>query len=1023
MAARTKPAIGEKLRKAAAAPRKSGKAATERKNLPAPAAEETSSVPAVMEPGTGKAASPEVPFVVGIGGSAGSLEALGQFFHNLPADTGLAYVLVTHLDPTHKGVMPELIQRVTAMKVLQAKNGMKVRPDSVYIIPPNRDMAILHSKLQLMVPSAPRGLRLPIDFFFQHLAEDQKERSIGIILSGMGSDGTIGLRAIKEQLGMVMVQDPANAKYDSMPRSAIATGVADIVAPVEELPAKLIGYAAHYTKTPGAPAPSEKKTSSSFQRILLLLRSKTGTDFSLYKKTTLLRRIDRRMGLHQIPNMANYASFLQENPHEIELIFKELLINVTNFFRDPEAFDLVRENVILPLLREREGSGTIRVWVPGCSSGEEVYSLAILFRECMEQEQGLTTKIQMYGTDLDQDAITTARQGIYPATIAADVSPERLQRYFTKEDTNYRIRKEIRDRVVFAPQNLIGDPPFTRLDLISCRNLLIYLTAEIQKRILPLFHYSLLPGGYRFLGSSESVSGYNDLFTPVDQKWKIFRRRESLHALTALPEFPVHQGITEWQRQQIPKKSTTPPAPVFEDVVQRIIIETITPPVLIINRKGDLLYSTRRTGKYLEPAVGTASLNVIEMAREGLKIELAIAVREAINQDHEVRMEDVMVKTNGTSEPVTLTVRPLPGEGGNLNDLLMVVFDEIPRERRHRQSRAGHQEDRSAAIAELEKDLQYTKEHLQSTIEEMETSQEELKSTNEELESTNEELQSTNEEMTTSKEELQSLNEEMMTVNTELQAKNDELSLVNNDMRNLLNSTQIPTLFLDNNLRIKRYTPPATAIFTLIPGDVGRPITDIASRLKYHDLVKDVHGVLDTLIFRETQVQVKDGQWFIMRIMPYRTIENLIDGVVLTFSNITDLKTLEQVLGEHDRLCLLAGVTRELDDPVIVQDKAGIIRVWNKGANHLYGWTESEVLGKNARDFIAKRARPEYDAVMERIRAGDPAHSFPTERLVKGGGTVAVNCTVTHLNEKGKEIAIATTERVTGKKRSDTAET
>ncbi len=1020
MAAKKKPAEGGKGRKPAAAPRKSRKTATERKKLPAPAAGATSSTPAVTEPGTAKAASSEVPFVVGIGGSAGSLEALGQFFHNLPADTGLAYILVTHLDPTHKGVMPELIQRVTAMKVLQVKNGMKVRPDTVYIIPPNRDMAILHGKLQLMEPSAPRGLRLPIDFFFQHLAEDQKERSIAVILSGMGSDGTTGLRAIKEQLGMVMVQDPGNAKYDSMPRSAIATGVADIVAPVEELPAKLLGYVARYTTARAAPAPVDKKTSSAFQRILLLLRSKTGTDFSLYKKTTLLRRIDRRMGLHQIQNMANYASFLQENPHEIELIFKELLINVTNFFRDPSAFELVRERVILPLLRARDGTGTIRVWVPGCSSGEEVYSLAILFRECMEQEPGLTTKIQMYGTDLDQDAITTARQGIYPASITADVSPDRLQRFFTKEETNYRIRKEIRDMVVFAPQNLIGDPPFTRLDLISCRNLLIYLTAEVQKRILPLFHYSLLPGGYLFLGSSESVSGYNDLFTPVDPKWKIFQRHESLHALMALPSFPVRQGTLEWQ-QQLPKK--TPPVPVFEDVVQRIIIETITPPVLIINRTGDLLYSTRRTGKYLEPAVGTASLNVVEMAREGLKIELAIAVREAINQDHEVRVEDVMVRTNGTSEPVTLTVRPLPGDAGNLNDLLMVVFDETPHERRRRPGRAGHQEDRSAAIAELEKDLQYTKEHLQSTIEEMETSQEELKSTNEELESTNEELQSTNEEMTTSKEELQSLNEEMMTVNTELQAKNDELSLVNNDMRNLLNSTQIPTLFLDNNLKIKRYTPPATAIFTLIPGDVGRPITDIASRLKYHDLVKDVRGVLDTLIFRETQVQSKDGQWFIMRIMPYRTIENLIDGVVLTFSNITDLKTLEQVLGEHDRLCLLAGVTRELDDPVIVQDKAGIIRVWNKGAEHLYGWTESEVLGKNAHDFIAKRARPEYDAVMERIRSGDPAHSFPTERLVKNGGIVAVNCTVTHLNEKGKEIAIATTERVTGKKQSLKAKT
>ena len=1014
MAARRKPASEKKRREAATAPRRGGKTAAGRKKTPAPIAEIPAPGPVVPEPDTTKTvATPLVPFIVGIGGSAGSLEALSVFFRNLPPTTGLAYVLVTHLDPTHKGVMPELIQRVTSMKVLEAKNGLMARPDTVYIIPPNRDMAIFQGKLQLLEPSAPRGLRLPIDFFFRHLAEDQKERSIAIILSGMGSDGTLGIRAIKEYMGMAMVQEPADAKFDSMPRSAIASGGADIIATAEELPAKLLAFVSHSAKIRVAPVPAEKKISSSFQRILLLLRSKTGTDFSLYKKNTLLRRIDRRMSLHQIPNMANYATYLQENPREVEILFKELLINVTNFFRDPEAFERLKEDAILPILRERSGTGIIRVWVAGCSSGEEVYSIAILFKECMEAEPGLTTRLQMYGTDLDQDAIAAARQGLYPANISSDVSPERLQRYFSREEPNYRIRKEIREMVVFAPQNLVGDPPFTRLDLISCRNLLIYLTAEVQKRLLPLFHYSLLPGGFLFLGSSESVSGYNDLFTSLDPKWKIFQRRESLHALTAMPSFPVREGTH--QSAQLPERPALFPAPVFEEIIQRIIVESVTPPVLIINQKGDLLYSSRRTGKYLEPAVGAASLNVFEMAREGLKMELAIAVRQAINQDHEVRVKEVMVRTNGSSEPVNILVRPLSGDTGALEDMLMVVFEEVPQVRKLRKSGARREDNRSAAIAELEKDLQYTKEHLQSTIEEMETSQEELKSTNEELESTNEELQSTNEELTTSKEELQSLNEEMMTVNTELQAKNDELALTNNDMRNLLNSTQIPTIFLDNNLRIKRYTTPATAIFTLIPGDVGRPITDIASRLEYQDLVGDVRGVLDTLVFRETQVRSKEGQWFIMRIMPYRTMENLIDGVVITFSNITDLKTLEKVLAEHDRLSLLAGVTRELDDAVVIQDLEGNIRVWNRGAEKRYGWAETEVLGKNAHDFIAEPARAEYDAVMDRVRAGKQVHGFRTERLIKSGGTLAVNCTITSLSGSGKEITIATTERVVDK--------
>lgn len=470
------------------------------------------------------AASSKTPFhIVGMGGSAGGLEAFEHFFHNMPPDSGMAFILVPHLDPTHKGIMPELLQRYTKMKVFQVKDGMKVQPNCVFVIPPNRDMSILHGTLQLLEPIAPRGLRLPIDFFFRHLAEDQRENGICIILSGMGTDGTLGLKAIKEKMGMAMVQDPNSAKFSSMPLSAMDTGLVDYVAPAEELPAKLIGYANHLSKVVREKPPIEKQPSNALQKIFVLLRAHTGHDFSLYKKTTIHRRIERRISIHQINSISQYARYLQENPLEIDLLFKELVIGVTNFFREPEAYDILKEKVIPQLLKSKEK--LIRVWVAGCSTGEEAYSIAILFRECLDQlKRRDVFKIQIYATDIDKEAIHKARQGMYPVNIAVDVSPERLKRFFIKEDTHYRIKKEIREMIVFAPQDIIKDPPFTKLDLLSCRNLLIYLTPELQKKLLPLFYYSLNSEGVLFLGSSESIGSFNNLFFPIDNKWKIFKR-------------------------------------------------------------------------------------------------------------------------------------------------------------------------------------------------------------------------------------------------------------------------------------------------------------------------------------------------------------------------------------------------------------------------------------------------------------------------------------------------------------------
>jgi two-component system, chemotaxis family, CheB/CheR fusion protein len=954
-------------------------------------------------------------YIVGMGGSAGGLEAFEQFFQHLPADTGLAFVIVTHLDPTQKGIMPELLQRFTPLKVFQARDGMAVKADTVYVIPPNKDMGILNGALQLLEPSAPRGLRLPIDFFFRHLADDQKERAVGIILSGMGTDGTLGLRAIKEQMGLAMVQDPQSAKFDGMPRSARETGLADFIAPVEELPEKLISFTKHFLKIRTTPVALEKKILSAFQKILLLLRAKTGNDFSLYKKNTILRRIDRRMSVHQITNVPHYVTYLQHNPQEIDLLFKEMLIGVTNFFRDPEAFATLKEKVVERLLAGKGGHGILRIWVPGCSTGEEAYSLAILLRECLDQKPHLDLRTQIYATDIDPQAIQFARQGLYPNHIAADVPADRLQRYFHQEDAHYRIRKEIRNLVVFAPQNLVSDPPFTRLDLLCCRNLLIYFNPEVQKKILPLFYYALIPGGFLFLGPSETIGGYHDLFAPVDSKWKIYSRRESLSATIVLPEFPVPftgRARTEERHPEplLPKTGSLP------DLVQQFIVSHVSPPAVLINPKGDLLYSTQRTGRYLEPPIGRASLNVFEMAREGLKLELAAAVRKAFSQEREVKIKGVPVKSNGDRLKVNVTVKPFPVPE-NSSGLLLILFEEVPLASPPSRAKPQSEKDlvRAHRLAELEKDLQYTKENLQTTIEEMETSQEELKSANEELQSTNEELQSTNEELTTSKEELQSLNEELMTLNAELQVKNDELSLANNDLRNLLNSTQIPTLFLDNDLKVKRFTNQAGTIFSLIAGDVGRPITDIVSSLQYGTLLPDVRAVLDTLMLQEKQLQTNDGRWFTMRIMPYRTLENRIEGVVITFQDITGLKQLEQLLKEKEQLRLLAMVVRESGDAYVIQDLDGKILAWNRGAERLYGWTEKEALGQNIRLIIPESNRGEYEHQLKNILEGEKVEAFEAPRLTQEGRYLEVWVLPTRLtDEEGRIIAVAAHERELG---------
>ena len=854
--------------------------------------------------------------IVGIGASAGGLEALEQFLGHVPAGSGMAFVIVQHLDPTHKGIMPELLQRATSMKVIQVKDRTKVRPDCVYVIPPNKDMSILHGVLHLLDPVAPRGLRLPIDFFLRSLALDQQEHSIGVILSGMGSDGTLGLRAIKEKAGVVLVQDPATAKFDGMPRSAVDAGLADIVAPVEELPGKILAYLQRTPLIAQTEVALEDKSQSALEKAVILLRAHTGHDFSLYKKNTLYRRIERRMGLHQITKMAAYVRYLQENSQELDLLFKELLIGVTNFFRDPAAWEQLQEQALPRLLASRSPGQALRAWVPGCSTGEEAYSLAIVFREAVEQSKPKGSfALQIFATDLDRDGIDKARQGFFPENIAADVSPERLRRYFIKEERGYRVRKEIRELVIFAPQNLIMDPPFTNLDLLSCRNLLIYLSPEVQKKLMPLFHYSLSPGGILFLGSAETIGSAADRFTPLSGKARLFWRTES--ALPPEPvEFPSSFSVP---RSDVGEVRPSPKPPLsLQSLADQLVLQRYAPPAVLVNDKGDILYISGHTGKYLEPAAGKANWNLFAMAREGLRYELTSAFQKALRQPGRLTLHGLKVGTNGGEQCVQVTVQRLD-EPGPLQGLVMIVFTDVTAPVAAKGTgRSPKAHAHGPRLAELERELQRVSAEARATHEEMQTSQEELRSANEELQSTNEELQSTNEELTTSKEEMQSLNEELQTLNTELQAKVDELSRASNDMKNLLDSTDIATLFLDKELRVRRFTAEATKIIKFIPGDVGRPITDLVSDLNDPTLADDVREVLQTLVPSEKPVAACDGRWFKVRIMPYRTLDDRIDGVVITFADITAAKTLEARLRAEQ-----AGLQRQVTDQTTELDRRG----------------------------------------------------------------------------------------------------
>ncbi|MBN2637425.1 MAG: PAS domain-containing protein [Prolixibacteraceae bacterium] len=879
--------------------------------------------------------------IVGIGASAGGLEAFEKFLKNVPEKSGMAYIVIQHLDPTQKGMLPELLQRISNMKVFLVEDIMKVKPDCVYVIPPNKTMSIFKGVLHLFDPVEIRGLRLPVDFFLRSLADDQKDFAVGIILSGMGSDGSSGIRAIKEKNGIVLVQEPETARFDSMPRSAIDSGMVDIVAPAEKLPSELLNFIKHI---PVATSNQDidVKDKSALEKIIILLRTHTGNDFSLYKKNTVYRRIERRMAVHKIDGIFSYVHFLQENPKEVHILFKELLIGVTNFFRDKTVWEKLNEKVFSELIEKAKPNTQLRAWVAGCSTGEEAYSLAIIFKEAIEKvNPSAGISLQIFASDIDSDAIETGRKGLFPDNIANDVSPQRLNRYFTKTDDVYRINTEIREMVVFAQHNIIMHPPFTNIDIVSCRNLLIYLDPELQRKLLGLFYYSLNQQGFLMLGTSETLGVQSHLFSPVETGLKIFKR--SVANINAqLLDFP--SSFTRTKPGNIENTEPEKPMMNIQTLADQLLLHQFSPAGVLVNENGDIIYISGRTGKYLEPAVGKANLNIFAMLRPGFQNDFAIAFRNAVTNKEAAVLHHVKIGTNGGTITLNVNIhyisKPEP-----LNGKLMIIFTDVPNPANtNLQVRKGRKTVASVREAELEQELQHTREEMQNILEEMQTSQEELKSTNEELQSTNEELQSTNEELTTSKEEMQSLNEELQTVNAELMAKVDDYSRVNNDMKNLLNSTDIATLFLDKELNIRRFTNQATKIFKLIKSDIGRPFTDQVSQLIYPNLPEDAQEVLRTLIFIEKQIPTKDERWFSIRIMPYRTFDDRIDGLVITFIDISELKLVEeklQKINQENRM--LINSTSRVIVKITTDWK---ISEFNAAAEKFFGKKRDEIIGQ-----------------------------------------------------------------------------
>ncbi|BAN34776.1 MCP methyltransferase/methylesterase, CheR/CheB with PAS/PAC sensor [Sulfuricella denitrificans skB26] len=948
--------------------------------------------------------------VVGVGASAGGLDAFTKLLKNLPADTGMAFVLVQHLDPKHVSLLPELLGRASSMPVAEVSDGTRIKPNYVYVMPPNYSLAILHGVLHLMPRPDGLGKHLPIDDFLSSLAEDRHSNAIGVILSGTASDGTLGMRSIKLEGGITFAQSEDSAEYDGMPHSAIAAGHVDFVLTPEEIGKELVRIARHPYLRPEETGPRGELVSEggdNLNKIFVLLRSRTGNDFTYYKHSTIRRRIKRRMVLHQLEKIEDYVKYLQKQPGELDALFQDILINVTSFFRDPETFDALQQEVFPALIEQRSAEQSLRIWVPGCSTGEEVYSVAITLLEFLG-ERASNTHIQIFASDIDDKAIDIARQGIYPESIRDVIAPGRLQRFFVKTPSGYQISKIIRDICVFALQNVAKDPPFSRLDLICCRNLMIYLGAVLQKKVLHTFHYALRPGRFLMLGTSETIGSFADLFATVDKKSKIYAKKSVAtlpgYDFTTLPHAPMSAAD-----QTAPARA--PSALDLQHEAERLILTTYGPPGVIINQDLQILHFRGQTGPYIEPSPGSASLNLLKMARQDLVLELRSVVNQAIKERSKARKEGVRIRSDGGYRMVNLQVLPLAEEGATEPHFL-VLFEPSNETPAVSPRDAETPDTTNLRIQTLEQELLSSREYMQSIIEEQEATNEELQSANEEIQSANEELQSTNEELETAKEELQSTNEELSTINEEHENRNLELMSSNNDLANLLASVELAIVILSDDLRIRRFTPTAKTLLNLIDADIGRPIGNIRPNVNIPDLEKQVREVIDTMSAQSSEVQDRDGRCYTLSIRPYKTLDNRIEGVVMSFINIDSTKKAEQMHQILQQERRLAAVVRDSHDAVTMQDFAGRILAWNRRAQEMYGYTEEEALQLNISVLTSQKNQEEMRDLIERLKRGEHILPFETTRITKDGREINVWLTVSALlGESGNPAAIATTEK------------
>ena len=948
------------------------------------------------------------PVTVGIGASAGGVQALQAFFSALPQDTGAAFVVVVHLDPQSRSDLPAILATRTGMPVTQVGLPEKLRPNHVYVIPPDRQLRISDHEISAAEFDEPRGQRAPIDLFFRSLAEQHGD-GFAVILTGAGSDGAIGVRAVKEASGIILVQDPSDAEYPSMPRSAIATGIADVVLPVRELAERLVELIAN--KDLVDVTDTRKLDEELVRRILAHLRVRTGHDFSKYKRSTVLRRIARRMQVTRTDDPQDYYEILRDNPEEAQALLADLLISVTTFFRDNEVFDSLRQNVLPHLFETKEAAAPIRVWVPGCATGEEAYTIAILLLEEAARHEA-RPPIQVFGSDLDARALAIAREGRFPAAIEADVTEDRLRRFFTREGDQYRVRQEVRDIVLFASHSVLRDPPFSRIDLISCRNLLIYLDRELQEQTCSTFHYALNPGGYLLLGASETADYPPGLFRTVDRKARIYqsaaqpgdkpRLLPRLLGSLGLHEDPAHAG-----------RHISPAAAVNEAALHRQAIEQVAPPSILVDQTHRVVHLSDNAGRFLQPSGGPLSGDIVDLVRPELRFELRSALHRIFERGQSTLSLPIPVRFNGSPHRVLLQVKPAASaEEPELRRAIVMFIEGEAVEPQLSVSGEQHQADET--VRRLTQELELAQERLRTTREELELANEELRAANEELQSINEEYRSTPEELETSKEELQSINEELQTVNSELKLKLEAVSRAHSDLQNLMAATDFGTLFLDSGLRIKRFTRQVTELFRITPSDEGRPLTDFAHQLEYDALLSDAQSVIAHLMPLKREVRSRDGRWYDVRLRPYRTVDDKIDGVVITFVDVTERLQVERALRDSEELLRQDKRLMELShDPIFIWDLDNGIVEWNRGSAELYGFSREEALGKDKRELLKTKVPGSSFEELRRVLLETGSWNGELQHRAKDGRDITVESRIVLGTMNGRRLALESTRDVT----------